>query len=94
MNNTIVMFAPQIMPAITDPAGSTRHKCLIINEKCRTKNEERVTFYDDIDRHSLFVVQELSPSFPEEYEITCGYGVVLREQNNTYSWWFDSLHNE
>ena len=42
-----VTFAPQIMPESSDPAGSTRYHCFIVNEKRNASGEYRVSFPND-----------------------------------------------
>lgn len=85
-----VMLAPQILPESCDPKGSTRYHCHIINEKFKIDNGEyRVEFPDTPKEDCTFRVCEYSTEFDTPISVAEGDGVVLKENNNNYSWWFN-----
>lgn len=84
----VKMFNPALLPPSADPEGSTRHKVTIYHEKI-PYDHFKVEFYDDIIS-GRFVVSEYSDEF-ESYSVEVGQGIVLREKNNQYTWWFDLL---
>lgn len=85
----MIMMLPQLMPESTDTEVFTRYSCVIINEKIKTDGVYRVKYYDNIDDKGLFVVEEKSSEFEEEYEVNIDKGVVLKEKGNKFSWWFN-----
>ncbi|MGN1339814.1 MAG: hypothetical protein ACI4WS_05945 [Oscillospiraceae bacterium] len=85
-----IAFAPQIMPESSDPAGSTRYHRFIVNEKRNASGEYRVSFPNDPAENGVFFVKEYSPEF-SEYSSQSGNGVVLKEADGSYSWWFDDM---
>ena len=88
-----VMFSPQIMPESSDPKGSTRYRCYIINEKIPTDSKYRVEFPDDpnTSNSTIFRVLEYSDEFSEKSYVA-GNGIVLKESDGSYSWWFDDMN--
>ena len=92
MQNYMVTFAPQIMPESSDPAGSTRYHCYIINEKIPTKCEYHVEFPNDpsTSNSTIFRVLEYSDGFSVKSYVA-GNGIVLKESDGSYSWWFDDI---
>ena len=92
MQNYIVVFAPQIMPESSDPKGSTRYRCYIINEKIPTDSEYRVEFPDDpsTSKSTIFRVCEYCSGFSVTSRVA-GNGIVLKEADGSYSWWFDDI---
>lgn len=86
MTETIMTFHPSILPESADPIGSTRYECYIMHT--RTQSEmDSVKCYDDIAEHELFLVDEYSPEFKDEYAVDIFLGTVLKESNGIYSWW-------
>lgn len=88
-----VTFAPQIMSESSDPKGSIRYRCYIINEKIPTDSKYRVEFPDapSTSNSTIFRVLEYSNEFSEKSYVA-GNGVVLKESDGSYSWWFDDMN--
>ncbi len=84
----VKMFHPALLPITADPEGSTRHKATIYHEKYPS-DHFKVEFYDDLD-NGRFLVVEHNEDF-DHYSIEVGQGIVLREKNNQYTWWFDLI---
>ena len=82
------MFHPALLPPTADPEGSTRHKAIIYHEKIPS-DHFKVEFYDDLN-NSKFVVSEYSDEF-DHYSFEAGQGIVLRERNKQYTWWYDLI---
>lgn len=93
--NGDVVFAPQIMPESSDPAGSIRYHCYIVNEKFPLDSEYHVEFPDDpsTSDSTIFRVCEYSSEFSEKSRVA-GNGVVLKEASGSYSWWFEDANNQ
>ena len=82
----VKMFHPALLPITADPEGSTRHKATIYHEKI-PHDHFKVEFYDDLS-NGRFVVSEYSDEF-DHYSFEVGQGIVLRERNKQYTWWYD-----
>lgn len=89
MQDTVIMMHPALLPETADPEGSTRHKAKIFYEK-HPSDKDRVEFYDDIDNSGRFLVCDYCVDY-DTYSLEIGEGIVLRERNNQYTWWFDLI---
>ena len=90
--NGFIAIAPQITPERCDPMGSTRHNCYIVDLKFKiARGEYKVDFISNHIEDGVFIVHEYSPEFANTCSIQEGFGVVLKELNNNYSWWFNDL---
>lgn len=91
-NTEHILCHPLLLPPTADPQGSTRFNATILWEQYPIEPHEnnRVEFYDDLD-NGKFLVREYNQEF-EQYYLEIGVGIVLRELNQQYSWWFN-LHN-
>ena len=87
MENSTIMFLPQIFPESADPEGSIRYSCFIINKK--QKNEkESINFIDNIEKDNCFIIEENTKSLSDNIMWLCGKGIVIKEKDNKYSWFF------
>lgn len=86
---TFIMFAPQLMPEWTDPAGSERKHCLIVYYQISAPFND-VQYIDKIDEDELFIVIDFDKS-AEKWSEQQGNGIVLKEADGGYSWWFDDI---
>ena len=90
--NGFIAIVPQITPESCDPMGSTRHTCYIVDLKFKTAcGEYKVDFISNHIEDGVFIVHEYSPEFTNTCSIQEGFGVVLKELNDNYSWWFNDL---
>lgn len=82
----MIMCNPDILPRKSDPQGSTRYEDVnIIHEQIEC-HFRKVNYYDDIDKNNTLIIEDLSPEY-DGYECHMFKGSVLKELNNTYSWW-------
>lgn len=81
-----IIYNPNILPESADPQGSTRYGNVnIIHEQIECKHSS-VAYYDNIAESNTFIIEDKSPKF-EGYETRIFKGVVVKENNGTYSWW-------
>lgn len=88
------MFHPDLLPVTADPMGSTRYNTIIIYEKHPSAKNKKYTikFYDNIADNNIFLIREYSYD-NKTYSVEIGKGVVIKERNHQYTWWFSLSQN-
>lgn len=78
-------FHPDLLPESADPAGSTRSYVTIMVRE-NPADIDKIVFTDLINTNSLFIVDKFNPQY-SNFSCDIFDGVVLKEKNNSYSWW-------
>jgi hypothetical protein len=81
----MMMLHPDLMPESADPKGSTRYYVTVMIRETPW-HWEAIKQIDLIKTNNLFIVDKFSPQFSMP-RVSIFDGVVLKEQNGSYSWW-------
>ena len=81
------------MPESSDPEGSTRYSCFIVHIINRIEQTQmaHINYMDYIDEYGVFIVVENTHISVTNHKVKAYQGIVLKEKDGSYSWWFDLL---
>ena len=82
----MMLFNPNLLNEKADPEESTRFENVVIQLTQIHGDFEHTEFFDMIETQNHFTIADYSPKF-NNTESKVFMGTVLKESNNTYSWW-------